>query len=140
MTIEEFYAVVRRITDRAVRGGHPGAASIRHVVGECEFAEEDHMVSDRQYAHSLHVPNTVCWCKASLDLPETNIMGIAAHEIAHVLRGEGLRKKDRDRDEAATDFWALNHLGVEIDYDEKEVQFVRAFHDQEYLKNMEDES
>lgn len=52
----------------------------------CPRADRDHGMKWRNFAHTNHRVYTVCFAKASeTELTDEEILGIAAHEIAHVV-------------------------------------------------------
>jgi len=54
----------------------------------CPLADREHAASLRQYAHVFHRTNVICIASAFAGLPETHQLGIALHEVGHVLAGE----------------------------------------------------
>jgi len=112
----------------------------------CQQAEDDHETLDRFYAHMGHRENTLCICKATLDLSEENQAGIIAHEFGHFLAykleypahlhdklgGSSLKGREGiepmewadDPVEIEADAIIEEHLGFPIEYDEDSVQML----------------
>ena len=51
----------------------------------CKDADKEHQENKRQYMHSLHFPDTICYAKATEKLPAKYIKGLIWHEIGHIL-------------------------------------------------------
>ena len=54
----------------------------------CREADAEHRKSIRQYAHTMHYPNTICIADAFYDLPEKHKIGIVLHELGHLMGAE----------------------------------------------------
>lgn len=58
------------------------------TIRKCKLADDDHVKSLRQYAHTYHVKGTViCVAGAWTTLPLYVQMGLIAHEVGHLLAG-----------------------------------------------------
>lgn len=64
----------------------------------CEQAEKDHEKKERWYAHTGHLPDTICVCEAIEDLDEDIIYGIMMHEFGHLFCERYPRKGGRNTD------------------------------------------
>lgn len=53
----------------------------------CAEVEEEHRGNVRQYAHTYHYENTICFCRAFWELPKPYRDGILLHEIGHLIVG-----------------------------------------------------
>lgn len=55
----------------------------------CPQADREHRKSWRQFSHACHQKNVVCWARAAgKELTDTEIYGIAAHELGHIVGEE----------------------------------------------------
>jgi hypothetical protein len=79
----------------------------------CHFCLIDNQKDPRVFAHTRHIPNTVCVHPHLDQLPPSHIRGILAHEIGHILSGEMFN----DWSEEAADTFCLEYLGYPLDYD-----------------------
>lgn len=77
------------------------------LVFGCSEAEDDHANNERIFAHTLHLPRTICVAQAFEDLKDGHKLGIILHEFGHLYGG---------RDEGAADLWVDEELGIDIDY------------------------
>jgi len=68
---------------------------MRLRVRMCEEAEDEHDGSMRQYAHTMHHPNTICLSKAYYRLPSHHKLGILLHELGHLAGAVGEREADQ---------------------------------------------
>ncbi len=48
----------------------------------------------RQYAHTMHHPNTICLARAFYRLPSHHKLGILLHELGHLAGAMGEREAD----------------------------------------------
>jgi hypothetical protein len=63
----------------------------------CPLAQKEHDKSNRQYAHTLHIPNTICISEELLELPFGYVCGLILHEMGHLeLENETHTEKDAD--------------------------------------------
>lgn len=60
----------------------------RIKVEHCGQADQEHLASRRQYAHTYHRPGVICVASKFWDLPETNQLGLLLHEVGHLLKGD----------------------------------------------------
>jgi len=136
MDIPQFRKLINRVAARAAERGYPEAQKLRHIVGVCRYIEEDRDESaeendgiPRTYAHCFCRKNIVCWSRyAPKDLSPGNVMGIAAHELGHILRSpDGIHAELEGQDEEVeADVFASEKLGWEIGYDERSIQMVKG--------------
>ncbi len=74
----------------------------------CPSAEKDYVQSIRQYMHTGHYKDTICYARAYWGLPLRHQMGLLAHEIGHILV---LRTKashyEPNADRAANKFFGI---------------------------------
>lgn len=75
----------------------------------CAIAERDHRKDVRNYAHTFHFPQTICFAKAFWKLPREYRDGILLHEIGHLLAGP--QGSESDANEAVFDW-----IGARIEY------------------------
>lgn len=54
----------------------------------CPQADWEHRKSWRQFSHACHRRDIVCWARASEELTDREIDGIAAHELGHIVGDE----------------------------------------------------
>lgn len=55
----------------------------------CAQADREHRKSWRQFSHAGHKKDVVCWARAaSRELADSEVDGIAAHELGHVVGDE----------------------------------------------------
>lgn len=97
----------------------------------CDQADREHRKSWRQFAHSCHHKDIVCWAPAAeTELTDLEIDGIAAHELGHIVADEmGLpahratresgRRTPEVEDEANR---AASLLGFRIRYNKRELE------------------
>lgn len=90
--------------------------SFRPRLLHCHLADKDHSQESRIYMHTNHFKDTVCYAQAAAELPFENLVGVFAHEFGHILSGLD--------DEASVDIWVLDNVGLDIGYDEDEVECV----------------
>lgn len=76
------------------------------VVG-CPEAEQDHAEDERVFAHTFHVPKTVCVARAFENLKDGHKLGIMLHEFGHLYGGQ---------EEGIADLWVDENLGIDLDY------------------------
>lgn len=77
------------------------------TVRQCRLADKEHRHSLRQYAHVHHVKdNVICIAEAWADLPISNMMGLIAHEVGHLLMGETDHSED-EADDAGNKFFRV---------------------------------
>jgi hypothetical protein len=65
------------------RAKSDASVKLRH----CREADTEHERSFRQYAHTFHYPNTVCFAEAFCSLSERWQLAILLHELGHLLAG-----------------------------------------------------
>lgn len=83
----------------------------------CPVAEKDHALSVRQYAHTMHRPQTICVAEAFWALPERHFFALLAHELGHVLAAEaGLESTEKEADQAAEKYFGIKILYKETRY------------------------
>ncbi len=58
-----------------------------YAVRWCSRADAEHRASDRQYAHTYHVPGAICVAHAFGALPPRVALAILLHECGHLLAG-----------------------------------------------------
>jgi len=73
----------------------------------------------RAFMHVFHVPNAICHTPRAQELSDANIEGILWHEFGHIIAGE-------DGDECDADTTILEEFGIELSYDDKNLQYVLA--------------
>lgn len=78
----------------------------------CPLAESDHAKEERVFAHTLHLPNTVCVCQDIEKLNDDFLYGIMAHEFGHILADVAWN----DQSEPGADTAAHKFLGTKINY------------------------
>ena len=61
----------------------------------CKEAEEEHDGNVRQYAHTMHHPNTICLSRAFYRLLSHHKLGILLHELGHLAGAVGEREADQ---------------------------------------------
>lgn len=91
----------------------------------CDEADAHHKESlgwkgadkGRQYAHVFHKDNVICFAKAGEELPVANQQGILVHEFGHLMAGVS-------SDDADADSTALEMLGLEMRYDDGNLEFI----------------
>lgn len=71
----------------------------------CSMADREHLKSWRQFSHACHRKDIVCWARAAgKELTDTEIYGITAHELGHIIGEEiGAPAHRRARDRGAGD-------------------------------------
>lgn len=79
----------------------------------CPLADEEHENSLRQYCHTNHYKNTICYAEAFKDLPIYHQMGLLAHEIGHLIM---LAKGKERHFEPQADKAIEDLLGIKIRY------------------------
>lgn len=97
----------------------------------CRQADREHKKSWRQFAHSLHYPNVICFAHAAAgELIDDEILGILAHEIGHIVaniygmpwhaevRGKSIKKGSRIHKELEREanYAAKLFLNVSVHY------------------------
>jgi hypothetical protein len=87
----------------------------------CFIADEEHTKKFRRHAHVNCQDYRICLAAAILDLPKRNKLGILWHEWGHILLGEGTEHTEEEVDEAV-----LREFGIEILYDDNDIQYVRS--------------
>lgn len=74
----------------------------------CSLADREHARSRRQYAHTYHRPDVICFARAVDELTDAQYWAILAHEVGHLLVGyEGT---ERDANRAANAFFGVKIL------------------------------
>lgn len=101
----------------------PDLARVR--LSYCPDADYFHGQEDRVYAHVGHKPLTICVARAFEDLPDDNQRGILWHEFGHLLLDHGYIDGQTDYDEANADYAVYEAFGIEIAYDDENIQSVR---------------
>lgn len=71
----------------------------------CGLADREHTRSKRQYAHTYHKRNVICFAQAANDLTEAQYWAILAHEVGHLL--VGFEGSERDANTAANRFFGV---------------------------------
>lgn len=114
------------------------------VVAQVEYCSEIDQQrqagDERAYAHVDHHPDVICVAHAFDELPADNQVGILLHEVGHLLcdaddeaapiRAAELSKAaevydpERVPEEAAANQAVLDTLGIEIAYDDRQLQTV----------------
>lgn len=75
----------------------------------CPLADREHEQSRRQYAHVFHRQGVVCVADAFADLPHEHQLGIALHEVGHLIAG-------RHASERAATRAIEDASGIPVDY------------------------
>jgi hypothetical protein len=96
--------------ERPVEIAHGHIVPQHWHVRYCARADAEHKAAQRQYAHVHHRPHTICVAQAFDALPEPYQRGLLAHEVGHLLLGEG------PHSEAAADAAVRKALGVRVRY------------------------
>lgn len=113
--VKEFYEIRRLVAKK-----FPKLSGIKWTF--CAAADEEHRMKSRQYAHVFHLPNTICLAKAFIHLPAENKKGILLHEFGHLIYGN--KGEDGNMEEIVADNLIRNYFGIEINYDNREVQTI----------------
>ena len=74
------------VLDKAIRT-FPWLSRVR--TGLCAGCDREHAASWRQFSHACHHKDVVCWAGAAeTELTDSEIDGIAAHELGHIVANE----------------------------------------------------
>jgi len=94
----------------------------------CKQADDEHRASIRQYAHTHHHDNVICFARAATNLTDNQFWAIMAHEIGHLIAGYEGSESDANR--AANQFF-----GIKIRYrDSKNGERLETITDKEARK------
>lgn len=89
----------------------------------CMDVEREHEASWRQFAHSIHVNNSICYSYSMEELEEAQRQGIFMHEFGHIFCDKYPYLWPDNEDEDA-DQVCEEEFGVPIFYDRESVEFV----------------
>jgi hypothetical protein len=93
----------------------------------CPLAEKDHKENPRVFAHTIHIENTICVCRAFSRLPISNQRGIIFHEMGHLYDyanpNSEIRKEIKDP-EIRADMICELFFDIRIFYDSNKIQCV----------------
>lgn len=127
LRIATFFSLVRERAEKTF----PWLSTV--TVKLCALADADHRESWRQFAHSGHHENAVCYAKAAEhELTDAELIGTAAHELGHVVAAAlGLPEHRRlpasglhtpPEVQAEADLVASDHFGIKIRYNARTIQ------------------
>jgi len=94
------------------------------AMAPCPDAEENNAGSDRQFMHTGHETDTICYAEAFKALPLRNIYGLMFHEFGHlitIVRREINEHTDPDEAEMLADVAIFDSFGLEIAYEGDEL-------------------
>ncbi len=74
----------------------------------CSLADDEHAKAQRQYAHTYHRKDVICFSRAAVELTEAQYWAILAHEVGHLL--VGFEGSERDANRAANEFFGVKIL------------------------------
>lgn len=84
----------------------------------CSVANEDHLAEDRSFMHTFHEDHQVCVASRGMErLDVPHAVGILLHEMGHLLLGI-------EAEEIEIDVVIVDVLGIQIQYDDEEIQYV----------------
>lgn len=86
--------------------------TLRINLKHCHEADLEHYSALRQYAHTGHFKNTICFAESFIDLPRHHQAGLLAHEIGHII----MLLKRQDHYEPDADEAARRYLDVSVRY------------------------
>lgn len=82
----------------------PAIKTKPYVAKHCAQCDREHEESDRQYCHVGHVRGVICFAAAIDELPLGYKLGLAVHEIGHImLEGPNFDSKHRYTEQDAND-------------------------------------
>lgn len=79
---------------------------------QCSGADREHVESLRQYMHTGHYRDTICYAEAFKKLPQRYQAGLLAHELGHIIMIE----KRQAHFEPDADWAAQRYLKVTVRY------------------------
>lgn len=99
----------------------------------CPLCDREHAANWRQFSHACHRAGAVCWARAAeTELTDSEIDGIAAHELGHIVadalglpahRRTGQGYLDREGVEAEANDMAWR-MGLRIWYNDRTIEDV----------------
>lgn len=83
----------------------------------CPMCDKDHVESDRQYCHVGHRPHTVCFAGAISKLPLSYQLGLAVHELGHmILQGPNMDGPKRRYTEGDANDAGGRAVGIKVHF------------------------